>query len=418
MYLTQTNVIRGLSQREYFLLGEMCRYANSLYNVTLYNIRQHWFDTKKFLRYEANYYEVNSNENYKMLQAGVSQQIMRVVDRSFKSFFNLLKKCRQNEYRFQDVKMPAYQKSGSMFPLILSKNAISITHGIFNIPMSQEFKKRYSKGRICIKFPQRLVDKEIKEVRILPCRNGRFFKIQYVYIARDETLDLNKSNMLGIDLGGDNFAACVPTNGTPFIMDGRKLKSINHRWNKEKARLQSIADKQGTKHTERIDRITEKRNNQVKDQIRKTARYIINYCIEHDIGTLVIGYNEDFKRRVKMGRRNNQTFAQISFGDLRITFRNLCERYGMDYIEQEESYTSKSSFLDDDVLPKYIPEQPYKGSFKGKRVKRGLYRTSNGTHLNADVNGAANILRKATGWSVKDLPGKGFLDNPLRIRLT
>lgn len=419
MYATQTNTLKGLSKEAYEAIAEMCRYANNLYNVGLYNIRQYYFQEKQFLTYESNYHACKENENYALLQAGIAQQILRVVDRSFKSFFNLVKKANNGEYRFQDIKIPHYRKKGGMFVLVLQKNAISIRNGNLKLPMSYAFKHQHEGLKVEIPFPNRIDPSTIKEVRILPCDfSGRYFKIQYVYTVQAEPKSLNEDNALGIDIGVDNLATCVPTNGTPFILNGRGIKSINHRWNKERSRLQSIADKQGIKggKTKRIYRITEKRNNQVKDAIRKAARYIVDYCILNDIGTIIVGYNKDFKRSVNIGRANNQTFTNIPFGDLRSTIKNLCERYEIQYIEQEESYTSKSSFLDNDVLPEYNPEQPYKGKFSGKRIYRGLYQSANGTKINADVNGAANILRKANRFDSSILC-QGFLANPQRIRL-
>ena len=419
MYATQTNTLKGLSKEAYEAIAEMCRYANNLYNVGLYNIRQYYFQEKQFLTYESNYHACKENENYALLQAGIAQQILRVVDRSFKSFFNLVKKANNGEYRFQDIKIPHYRKKGGMFVLVLQKNAISIRNGNLKLPMSYAFKHQHEGLKVEIPFPNRIDPSTIKEVRILPCDfSGRYFKIQYVYTVQAEPKSLNEDNALGIDIGVVNLATCVPTNGTPFILNGRGIKSINHRWNKERARLQSIADKQGIKggKTKRIYRITEKRNNQVKDAIRKAARYIVDYCILNDIGTIIVGYNKDFKRSVNIGRANNQTFTNIPFGDLRSTIKNLCERYEIQYIEQEESYTSKSSFLDNDVLPEYNPEQPYKGKFSGKRIYRGLYQSANGTKINADVNGAANILRKANRFDSSILC-QGFLANPQRIRL-
>ena len=419
MYATQTNTLKGLSKEAYEAIAEMCRYANNLYNVGLYNIRQYYFQEKQFLTYESNYHACKENENYALLQAGIAQQILRVVDRSFKSFFNLVKKANNGEYRFQDIKIPHYRKKGGMFVLVLQKNAISIRNGNLKLPMSYAFKHQHEGLKVEIPFPNRIDPSTIKEVRILPCDfSGRYFKIQYVYTVQAEPKSLNEDNALGIDIGVDNLATCVPTNGTPFILNGRGIKSINHRWNKERARLQSIADKQGIKggKTKRIYRITEKRNNQVKDAIRKAARYIVDYCILNDIGTIIVGYNKDFKRSANIGRENNQTFTNIPFGDLRSTIKNLCERYEIQYIEQEESYTSKSSFLDNDVLPEYNPEQPYKGKFSGKRIYRGLYQSANGTKINADVNGAANILRKANRFDSSILC-QGFLANPQRIRL-
>lgn len=223
---------------------------------------------------------------------------------------------------------------------------------------------------------------------------------------------------MSIDPGVDNIAACITTIGTSFIVDGRKLKSINHQWNKEVARLRSISMKQKLKTTDRINRITEKRNNQVKDAIRKTARYIINYCIEHDIGKIVFGYNPGIKHNSDMGKVNNQNFVQIPHGELRQQLEYLCEKYGMEYIDQEESYTSKSSFLDLDVLPAYIPEQTYLGDFKGKRIYRGLYRSQNGTNINADINGSANILRKSKQNFDYEKLCIGLLASPQRIRVT
>lgn len=418
-YAVQSNVIRGLSKKQYELLKEMCRYSNSLYNVALYNIRQHYFNTKMFLTYESNYHECKNNDNYKLLQAGVAQQTMKVVDRSFKSFFNLLKKCKVGDYRYHDVKIPHYRKSGGLFNLVLSTNAIIIRGDYLMLPMSREFRALHPEVKeIAMPFPKRLSDKTIKEVRILPCGNGRVFKIQYVYEVTEEPINLNKDNVISIDLGIDNLATCVSTIGTSFIMDGRKIKSINHQWNKEMSRLRSIAMKQNLKTTNRIQRITTKRNNQVNDCIKKTARYIINYCIANEIGTLIVGYNADFKRNSNIGKVNNQNFVQIPLGNLRQQLEFLCWKYGIEYIEQEEAYTSKSSFLDKDVLPEYKPEQPYTGKFSGKRIHRGLYRSANGTIINADVNGAANIMRKCKQDVNFDRLCNGLLASPCRIRLS
>lgn len=399
------------------MLVEMCRYANNLYNVALYNIRQYYFENKKFLTYESNCHVCKENENYGLLQAGVSQQILKVADRSFKSFFNLIRKAKCGEYRFQDVRMPHYRNKGGMFNLVLSTNAITIRNGYLQIPVSRAFRKMRSDCDIKIPFPKRLEGKVVKEVRILPIQNGKCFKVQYVYETDVENTSLNANNVMAIDLGVDNLASCITTLGTSFILDGRKLKSINQGWNKEKARLQSVADKQGNKYTARLLHITEKRNNRTKDIMRKSARYIINYCLKNDIGKVIVGYNPGFKSNVNIGKVNNQTFVNISFGDFRQLLLGLCEQYGICYIEQEESYTSKSSFLDNDVLPEYKAEHPYTGKFSGKRIHRGLYKSFGGTIINADLNGAANILRKSKqNFDFEELC-RGLLASPQRIRL-
>ena len=186
MYLTQSNVIRKLPKEEYAMLREMCQYSNNLYNVALYNIRQYYFKEKKFLNYEENYHACKENENYGLLQAGVSQQTLKVADRSFKSFFNLIKKAKKGDYRFQDIKIPHYREKGGLFNLILSTNAINIKNGFLIIPMSRCFSRLHDGRQIKIPFPARLEGKRIKEVRICPVYNGRYFKIQYCYLQEEE----------------------------------------------------------------------------------------------------------------------------------------------------------------------------------------------------------------------------------------
>lgn len=175
--------------------------------------------------------------------------------------------------------------------------------------------------------------------------------------------------------------------------------------------------KQGKYSSKLLERITLKRKNRVNNCLKKTARYIINFCIANEIGTVICGYNPDFKRGINLGKKINQQFTQIPFGALRRRLQNLCARYGMSYIEREESYTSKASFLDLDELPIYDAETPYTGSFSGKRIKRGLYRSKSRRLINADVNGAANILRKSKQNLNFERLCVGLLDKPLRIRV-
>ena len=163
--------------------------------------------------------------------------------------------------------------------------------------------------RIRIKVPERLQGKKIKEVKIIPLYKGRAFKIAYCYEVDEKNLNLNKENSLAIDIGLDNLATCVTNFGTSFLMDGRKIKQINQNWNKRRAYLQSILWKQGRYSSKLLERITLKRNNRVNDCLKKTARYIMNFCIANDIGTLICGYNPDFKRELNLGKRKNQQFT-------------------------------------------------------------------------------------------------------------
>jgi IS605 OrfB family transposase len=286
--------------------------------------------------------------------------------------------------------------------------------------MSRAFQRLHPElERIRIPFPARLEGKMIKEVRIIPVERARFFKVQFVYEASEEVpLTLSPDKALGIDLGLDNLATCVnSTDGSSFIMDGKSLKSINHQYNVRLAKLQSILDRQKLPRSEQMASLTINRNNRVRDYMMKSARYIVNYCRDQGIGKIVVGYNPDWKRDITMGKRNNQNLVQIPHRQLRTQLENLCERYGLKYVEQEESYTSQASFLDGDAIPVWNGTHQ-EVIFSGTRLKRGLYRTQNGRWLNADVNGAANILRKSNHRLDVERVARGLLANPLRVKLT
>lgn len=410
LYLTQTNIIRGLTKAEYFQLRELCFFSNCLYNFALYNVRQKFFSDKIYLRFEMNYHECKDNDNYKLLQSNMAQQTLRAVDFAFKSFFASVGKVKS-------ARPPRYRKKGDLYNLIITGNSVSIQNGYLTVPQSRTYTSVLNGHRIRIKVPERLQGKKIREVKIIPLYKGRAFKVAYCYEIDEENLQLNHENSLAIDIGLDNLATCVTNFGTSFIMDGRKIKHINRNWNKRRALLQSILMKQGRYSSKLLEQITLKRNNRINDCLKKTARYIINFCIANDIGTVVCGYNPDFKRGINLGKKINQQFTQIPFGALRRQLQNLCTRYGMKYVEQEESYTSKASFLDLDFLPVYDTEKPYMGTFSGKRIQRGLYESKSGRLINADVNGAANILRKSKQRLDLERLCIGFLDNPLRIRV-
>ena len=263
MYLTQINVIRKLSKREYFQLRELCFFSNCLYNFALYNIRQKFFSDKTFLSFNKNYHDCKDNENYKLLQSNMAQQTLRDVDDAFKSFFGSLKSSKKS-------RLPKYRDKGGLYQITITGNSISIRDGFLTIPASRTYKNILNDHKIKIKIPERLQDKKIKEVKIIPCYRGKFFKIAYCYEIEEENLNLNRENSLAIDIGLDNLATCVTSFGTSFIMDGRKIKHINQTWNKRRAYLQSILMKQKKFSSNLIQRITLKRNNRVNDCLKKS----------------------------------------------------------------------------------------------------------------------------------------------------
>ena len=413
MYLTLKQQVKHLSKKEFRNLKYLCHIAKNLKNQAIYNVRQHYFKNKKYLSYNENYKMLKNSENYKKLNSNMAQQILKEVDESFKSFFALLKLAKNGQYNGK-IKLPNYLDKDGFTTLVIG--FVRLKDDMLIVPYSNSFKKTHQEVKV--KLPSVLKDKKIKEIRIIPKQHSRYFEIQYIYEVEEVQRELNKENVLGIDLGIDNLCTCVTNTGASFIIDGRKLKSTNQYYNKINAKLQSIKDKQKIERTTlRQKRITRKRNNRINDYLSKAARTIVNYCLNNDIGKLVLGYNEDFQRNSNIGSINNQNFVNIPYGKLRDKLIYLCKLYGIEFKLQEESYTSKASFFDGDEIPIYDKENLQEYVFSGKRIKRGLYQTSTGKLINADCNGALNILRKSKVVDLSVLYNRGELNTPKRIRV-
>ena len=415
MYLTIKQQVKHLSKEDYKSIKHLCHIAKNLTNQAIYNVRQYYFNEGEYLNYEKNYALLKSSENYKTLNSNMAQQILKEVDGSFKSFFGLLKLAKKGKYAFKDCKLPNYLPKDGYTTLVIG--FVRLNGNKLILPFSNTYKKTHKSVEITI--PPILLHKKVKEIRIIPKANARFFEIQYIYEAESIQRNLNPNNALAHDLGINNLATAVSSNGNSFIIDGKRLKSINHWYNKTNAKLQSIKDKQryGKKPTNRQKAITRDRNNKVNDYMNKVARKVIDYCISNDIGTLVVGYNETFQRDTNMGKVNNQIFVNIPYGQLRSKLEYLCELNDIVFVKQEESYTSKASFWDRDAIPIYNNDNPKTYIFSGKRIHRGMYQCANGKCLNADINGALNILRKSNVVSLEGLYTRGEVDTPIRIRI-
>ena len=415
MYLTIKQQVKHLSKEDYLTIKELCHTAKNLANEAIYNVRQYYFTEGEFLKYEKNYTLLKNSPNYKALNSNMAQQILKEVDGSFKSFFGLLKLTKQGKYAFRDCKLPHYLPKDGYATLVIG--FVRLNGNKLILPFSNNFKKTHKAVEITI--PPVLLDKKVKEIRIIPKAGARFFEIQYTYESECIQRNLNKNNALALDLGINNLVTAVSNSGKTFIIDGRKLKSINQWFNKENARLQSIKDKQhfGKKTTNRQKAIARDRNNKVNDYMSKVARKVIDYCVANDIGTLVVGYNETFQRSSKIGKQNNQNFVNISYGRLRSKLKYLCELNSIVFEKQEESYTSKASFWDRDDIPVYNAVNPKEYQFSGSRIHRGLYETAGGKTVNADVNGALNIMKKSNVVDMNILYGRGEVDTPVRIRI-
>lgn len=360
---------------------KLCFLSKNLYNQGLYNVRQYYFENKKYLTYESNYHVTKIQESYKKLPAKVSCQTLKLVDQNFKSFFELIKMEGLGK-----VRIPQYlDKIEGRYIIKFPKQALG--KRIFK----QTGYLKLSQTDITVKT--QLTDWDsIKEVRIIPRNNQYVIEVVYEKIEK-----INNGNIVAsIDPGLNNLSTLTfNKNYSPIIINGRPLKSINQFYNKERARLQGELEvKQKRKKSKNLTKLTNKRNNKINDYLHKASRILVNQLVSNNVKTLIIGKNVNQKQDSNMGRKNNQNFVNIplfKYLDM-ISYKSRLE--GIEVIFQEESYTSKSSFLSQDDIP--IFGKKHDIIFSGSRSSRGLYkdRVLNKV-INADVNGSYNIMRKA-----------------------
>ena len=374
MYLTERHIVKTNTE-----LDDLCFKAKNLYNKALYLVRQYYFETKGYLDYfKVNRIMIDSKDvDYYALPTRVSNEILRLLDRNFKSFFSLIKKKKKSEYD-KSIRIPKYLDKQGRTIATFNKGAVS--------------KKYLKKGLIklsslSIEIPTKVTESNIVEVRILP-RNNHYV-VEVVYEVEQKESKIDNKRYVSVDLGLNNLATIGSNVVKPFIINGRPLKSINQYWNKERARLQSLLE--GDKKTsKRIERIANKRNNKVKDYLHKSSRLLVNFLVSNDISTLVVGYNEEWKQNINIGKKNNQSFVNIPFYTFIKQLEYKCKLEGINIILTEESYTSKCSFLDNESIEKHE-------TYLGKRVKRGLFKSAKNRIINADLNGSLNILKKVVG---------------------
>jgi len=409
MYLTQKNHLR-VGKKTYKLLRILAHLSKDLYNLALYVTRKHYELNGSFLPYAKAYHLVKDSEPYKLLPSQVAQQTMKIVERNYRSFFRLLNERKKGNYH-RPTHPPRFLPKDGHFVLIFPYQSFRVKEDKVILTLGRNFAKKFGVMHLEIPLPKNIKGHGIKEVRILPKYNTLWFEVEYVYEVQPEKRDLDYSKYLAVDLGVDNFATCVSTTGTAFIIEGRWLKSFNRWWNKEKAHLQSQYDRQGVKFGKKMARLLRKRRNVMNNFMNQVANYIIKYCLENKIGNIVIGELEEAKQRVSLGKVNNQNFQYIPYGLFKQKLKAKCERYGINFIEVDEAYTSKVDALALEPLEK-------KEKCWGRRICRGLYQSSTGVLINADVNGALNILRKVAGDSpVRGIVGSGRVNRPVRVRL-
>ena len=383
------------------ILTFLCKESHKLTNMGIYYARQLYFKAKKGIgKYDLEK-EYKTNNHYKVLHSQAAQQILRTVVESFRAYYGLVKAYQTGKVTDRP-RTPNYRKKGGLATVSYPKQALKLKDRRIRIPLGNTFKRWFGLDSFSIPMPRNLDFAEIKELRILP-RNKCFY-FEFIYKKETEKVELNQDNVLGIDPGLVNWLTCVSNVGTSFIIDGKHVKSMNRWYNKQLSTIKE--NKPQGFWNNKLAAITEKRNRQIRDGINKAARIVINHCLENNIGTIVFGWNKRNKDSINIGKKNNSEFVPIPTARLKDRIAQLCEQYGLLFLETEESYTSKTSFLDGDYLPTY-GEKPDDWEPSGKRTERGLFKTANNWYINADCNGAANIIRKglrSLAPALKDTP--------------
>lgn len=432
------------TDEELLFWSDQCRHANSLTNCALYEIRQahyrnledngnafttYWRSDEfrsgwKTYKCHASYaqlcQELKDNPHYKAMAAQSAQQTLKTVVESVASYNALVVAYYKGEVERPTI--PRYRKKGGLAAVTFGRQALNYNEGCFSPSISKETKPEMITS-IRLELPDFIDSDWVKEVTIRP-KLGEFW-IDWVIddgkqpIPCGQNPALDYSQAWSFDHGGTNWLTGVSTKGKSLIIDGRKLKSMNQGYcrlvakYKRRKRVKSEFYWDGN-----LDRIQRKRNNQMRDAINKAARFIINQCLHDRIGNLVIGWNEGHKVGSNMGKQNNQNFVPIPTGRWLQRLKQICVEHGIVLTVTEEAYTSKASFLDGDFLPKF-GEKPKGWEPSGTRIKRGLYKTALGWLINADCNGAANILRKVAtqlGLVLTEV-GRGTLTAPQRMDL-
>ncbi|KYC36608.1 transposase [Scytonema hofmannii PCC 7110] len=413
MYKTLPVKARFTDIEQAFWLDQ-CQHANSLINCALYHVRQthysrleesgnafttYWKGDElrhgwKTYRCNTTYPELDKilkdNPHYKALAAQAAQQTLKSIGESITSYNGLVNAYYRGEV--DKPSLPQYRKSGGLAAVTFPRQALTYKNGCFYPSISRETKPHLL-AEIALPLPEFIDSDWVKEVTVRPCY-GQFW-INWVIDDGKQIMEMNPNLVYtqawSFDHGGNNWLTGVSTLGQSLIIDGRKLRSMNQGYCRLVAKY-----KQGKSDfywDSNLDRIQRKRNNQMRDAINKAARFIINRCLADGVGNLIIGWNEGQKNGSDMGKRGNQNFVPIPTGRLIERLKQLCPEYGIVLTITEESYTSKSSFLDDDLLPTF-GEKPNGWKPSGERIERGLYKTFLGFVINADCNGAANIMRK------------------------
>jgi putative transposase len=404
MILTEQHIIKRHS-KDFRSIDTICFLSKNLYNYSLYQIRKHFEETGKFLTYNDLEKELRTSKqiDYISLPNNTSQQILMLLDRNMKSYFNTLKSWKKDKKKFKGCpEVPKFKHKTK------GRNIVVFTSNQFRLKENKIFFPKKS-GLKSIRT--KILNHKIQQVRIIPKLD--YYVYEVVYKIDDLIKENYNDNWLSIDLGLNNLATCITSKiDKPFIINGKPLKSTNQYYNKKYASLKSNLEKNHKrKSSKKLRKLTLKRNNKIKDYLHKSSKFIIDYCIENKIDNILLGKNKGWKQEINIGKKNNQNFVQIPFNLFESYLSYKSEKFGLKFKTREESYTSKCSAIDLEQIKKHE-------KYLGRRKTRGNFHSKNNIRINADVNGSYNILRKEIGDDFiknKISSNRGLVVSPIKI---
>ncbi len=354
----------------------LCHRAKNLYNLGSFHVRQFYFLLGESINYYDLQFILKNSACYHALPAQTNQQVLMLVTQNWRAYFAALNEYKVNPSKFvRQPRPPGFKARNAECEVTFTNQNTRLKDGRIHFPKS------------CHLPPVGTRIAHYQQVRVIP--HGNYYTIEVIHKQSTQDLFLKKARAIGIDLGLSNLVTIANNVGIPpCIIKGGPAKSINQFYNKRNAKLQGAKDRQhNDSPTRRQQQLSRWRANQMRDFFHKVSRRVISYCAEHNIGSIVIGRNAGWKQGLNLGRRTNQNFAQLPLAALVHMIAYKAHLAGISVIEVDEAYTSACSFVDGEPVGR-------RANYCGRRVKRGLFRTGTGKHVNADVNAALNILRK------------------------
>ena len=365
---------------KYKLIDDMCYNSKNLYNEANYMIRQEFIANKNYLNYYDMNKEFKTHENYKACFSQPANCTLRLLDKNWKSYFRAIKDWKKNPEKYLGMpKLPKYLKKDGRYPWMIPNNSCLYDKENGELYFRLNILKGY-------RFKCRCLGRLI-QVRFIP--RGSCYVMEIVYETEIPDTKTESNRIASIDLGVDNLVTMTNNIGlNPIIINGKGIKSINQYYNKRLAKEKSLLKiRHGKDWSKKLDGITFKRYQRIKNYMHNASSYIVKWCVENEIDTLVVGKNKEWKQNASMSKGSNQKFVDIPYQMLLQQLKYKCENAGIKYIETEESYSSGTSFLDG--------EEPIKQNYdKSRRIERGLFKSNSGLLINSDVNGSLQIMMK------------------------